>query len=215
MPRPHTLKGVEWGVSETAEHKLGRYRLRRELGRGSQGRVYLARDPELDREVAVKLLTSDKAEFLLKGHNGAPLEALTAGKLKHRNIIPIHDIGESAVGPYLVFGFVNGRTIAVELATRGYFDMPDAVPLIAQILDAVATAHAAGVVHLDRATSCWTTTGSRRSWISGWPSSSTSSARTSVRPPARCATWHRSISCAGSWGRRPTCSRWRRRSTRC
>jgi serine/threonine protein kinase len=109
----------------------------------------MARDPELDRDVAVKLLTSDKAEFRLKGANGAPLEALTASKLKHANIIPIHDIGESAVGPYMVFGFVNGRTIAMELATRGHFEIEDAVPLIAQILDAVATAHAAGVVHLD------------------------------------------------------------------
>ena len=136
-------------MSENTVHRLGRYELRRELGRGSQGCVYMARDPELDRDVAVKLLTSDKAEFRLKGENGAPLEALTASKLKHANIIPIHDIGESAAGPYMVFGFVNGRTIAMELATRGHFEIEEAIPLMAQILDGVATAHAAGVLHLD------------------------------------------------------------------
>ncbi|MEN0043040.1 MAG: HDOD domain-containing protein [Pseudomonadota bacterium] len=136
-------------MSGNPVHKLGRYELRRELGRGSQGCVYMARDPELDRDVAIKLLTSDKAEFRLKGHNGAPLEALTASKIEHPHIIPIHDIGESAAGPYLVFGFVNGRTLAMELSSRGHYKLTEALPLMAQILDAVATAHERGVLHLD------------------------------------------------------------------
>lgn len=128
---------------------MGRYELKRVLGRGSQGKVYLAYDPKLERDVAIKILTSDLAEFNLKGENGTPLEALTSSRLKHPNIVPIYDIGSGPLGPYLVFGFVPGKTLANELGTRQRFSLKEAAGLITTVLDAVASAHDAGVLHLD------------------------------------------------------------------
>ena len=136
-------------VTDLHNNKLGRYELRRILGRGSQGRVYLGYDPDLQREVAIKILISDKAEFNLRGDNGAPLEALVSSRLKHPNIIPIHDIGTGQLGPYLVFGYVEGRTLANELSSIGSYSLEDAIPLMARILEALAAAHAAKVLHLD------------------------------------------------------------------
>lgn len=134
---------------EKDQQTMGRYRIIRTLGRGSQGRVYLAFDPKLQREVAIKILISNKAEFNLTGDNGTPLEALVASKVKHPNIIPIHDIGDGELGPYLVFGYVDGKTLAIELGYRKKYSLEEAIPLMAIILDAMKTAHDAGVLHLD------------------------------------------------------------------
>ncbi len=121
----------------------------RSVGRGAQGAVYLARDPTLDRLVAIKILTADDAELNRKTEDGAPLEARISSKLKHPNIIPIFDAGECDTGPYLVFEFVEGQTLAQLLKKKGAFSIEAAVPLIAAILKAVATAHASEILHLD------------------------------------------------------------------
>ncbi|MEL6367392.1 MAG: HDOD domain-containing protein [Pseudomonadota bacterium] len=136
-------------VTAATASVMGRYELKRVLGKGSQGKVYLAYDPQLERDVAIKILTSSLAEFNLKGANGTPLEALTSSRLKHPNIVPIYDIGEAQLGPYLVFGYVPGRTLANELGSRQKFTLKEAAGLITTVLDAVATAHEAGVLHLD------------------------------------------------------------------
>ncbi|MEM9172053.1 MAG: HDOD domain-containing protein [Pseudomonadota bacterium] len=129
---------------------LGRYELQKVLGRGSQGKVYLAHDPELQRSVAVKVVTSGKAEFNQCGMNGTPLEALVSSKLNHPNIVPIHDIGRDQENkPYLVFGFVEGRTLASVLAEQPQLPIDRAAVMLARILDALTTAHSAGVLHLD------------------------------------------------------------------
>ncbi|MEM7762566.1 MAG: HDOD domain-containing protein [Pseudomonadota bacterium] len=134
---------------QSTSAQLGRYEIQRTIGRGSQGRVYLARDPKLQRDVAIKVLTTDKAEFKLTDENGTPLEALTASRVKHANIIPIHDIGDSEHGPFLVFGFVEGKTLALELSKHQRYELADAIPMMATILDAMKSAHSAGVLHLD------------------------------------------------------------------
>ncbi|MEM7610659.1 MAG: HDOD domain-containing protein [Pseudomonadota bacterium] len=136
-------------MSAQPTNTMGRYELRRVLGRGSQGRVYLGFDPELQRNVAIKIITSEKAEFNLTGANGTPLEALVSSRIKHPHIVPIHDIGHGDLGPYLVFGYVEGKTLAVELSSRQKYSVADAVLLMGTILDAVATAHDANVLHLD------------------------------------------------------------------
>ncbi|MEN7341409.1 MAG: HDOD domain-containing protein [Pseudomonadota bacterium] len=129
--------------------QMGRYEVIKTIGRGSQGRVYLARDPKLERDVAIKILTSGKAEFNLTGANGTPLEALTSSKVKHANIVPIYDIGEGSIGPFLVFGFVQGKTLAVHLSNVQKLSPEDAFPMMNIILDAMKTAHDSGVLHLD------------------------------------------------------------------
>lgn len=136
-------------MTEDANQKIGRYEMIRSVGKGAQGAVYLARDPTLDRLVAIKILTADDAELNRKTADGAPLEARISSKLKHPNIIPIFDAGECKAGPYLVFEFVEGKPLAQILEKKGAFSIEAAVPLIAAILKAVATAHSSEILHLD------------------------------------------------------------------
>ncbi len=136
-------------MTEVAKHTVGRYEVIRSLGKGAQGAVYLGRDPTLDRLVAIKVLTSKDAELNRKTDGGGPLEARMSSKLKHTNIVPIFDAGEIAVGPYLVFEYVEGQTLAQALTSGGALSIEAAVPVIAAILKGVATAHASGIVHLD------------------------------------------------------------------
>lgn len=136
-------------MTTTSNQTIGRYVLTESLGKGSQGAVYLAKDPTLDRFVAVKILTTTQAELCKKGHTGAPLEAIIASKLNHPNIVPIYDAGECELGPYLVFEYVRGNTLANLLSDNGAYSIADAAPLIASILRAMSAAHAAKIVHLD------------------------------------------------------------------
>lgn len=121
----------------------------RSVGKGAQGSVYLARDPTLDRLVAIKILTGDDAELNRKTEDGAPLEARISSKLKHPNIVPIFDAGECKAGPYLVFEYVEGKTLAQNLKAKGAISIEAAVTLISAILKAVATAHTSEILHLD------------------------------------------------------------------
>ena len=136
-------------MAESSNRKIGRYEVIRSLGKGSQGAVYLARDPTLDRFVAVKILSAKDAELQRMTEDGAPLEARISSKLKHPNIIPIFDAGEHDSGPYLVFEYVEGQTLAQLLTAKGALSIEAAVPLIAATLKAVATAHASEILHLD------------------------------------------------------------------
>lgn len=136
-------------MSENTGYSIGRYQLLKSLGKGGQGAVYLAKDPSLDRHVAIKVLTAAEGSLLNGGPTGAPLEAVIASKLNHPNIVPIYDAGECDIGPYLIFEYVRGSTLAHTLRENGPFNVADAAPIIAAILDAMAAAHSAEILHLD------------------------------------------------------------------
>ncbi len=128
---------------------IGRFEPVKKLGSGSQGTVYLARDPRLDRFVALKLVTTACGELAETAANGMPQEAIIASQLNHPNIIPIYDAGTADPGPFLIFEYVEGRTLAQALEADGAWSIEDAVPVMAALLAALESAHAAGVVHLD------------------------------------------------------------------
>lgn len=134
---------------EPATKNIGRYELIRVLGKGSQGSVQLARDPTLDRHVAIKILNAAASDLNLRAEDGTPVEARTSSKLKHCNIIPIYDAGLSMHGPYLVFEFVEGKPLSELLAREKRFSLERAIPLMKAVLDALAHAHAAEILHLD------------------------------------------------------------------
>jgi eukaryotic-like serine/threonine-protein kinase len=127
----------------------GRYRLERPLGHGGMATVYLGRDCELDRPVAVKVLADhlvgDEAfrrRFLR--------EARLAARLSHPNVVSIYDAGEEADGrPYIVMEHVEGVTLADLLRERGRLPAEEAVALALQACRGLAHAHAAGLVHRD------------------------------------------------------------------
>ncbi|MCE2949067.1 MAG: HDOD domain-containing protein [Betaproteobacteria bacterium] len=125
--------------------KIGRFEVSRVLGHGMQSIVYLATDPMLEREVAIKALpntaAADARQLLA--------EARIAGRLRHPHIVPAFDVGEHEGHPYLVFEFVDGDTLAGFLKKTGAVSPQRAVAMMARILDAIGYAHEQGVVHRD------------------------------------------------------------------
>ena len=129
----------------TARH-LGRFELRRELGRGAQAQVWLAHDPRLDREVAVKLLDRHADASSL---NQWLHEARAVSRLNHPHIVPVFEADQQGGQAYLVFEYVAGPTLAEALRQRKAYGARDAVTLMLGVLDALAAAHAQGIVHRD------------------------------------------------------------------
>ena len=127
--------------------KIGKFDILRVLGTGAQSVVFLAHDPQLQREVAIKSLHLDSRD---ESRRQALMdEARTVGKLRHPNIVPIYDAGEQDGDPYLVFEYVEGRNLAEHLRETGGMPAPRAIELMLQILDAVENAHRHGIIHRD------------------------------------------------------------------
>jgi eukaryotic-like serine/threonine-protein kinase len=126
----------------------GRYRVEDVLGRGGMASVYLARDEELERPVAVKVLAehlADQPEF----HDRFLREARLAAQLSHPNIVQVFDVGEENGSPFIVMECVEGSTLAQELNERGPLEPDEVVDLALQICGGLEHAHAAGLVHRD------------------------------------------------------------------
>ena len=125
---------------------IAHYRLIREIGRGGMSVVYLAEDLQLPRKVAIKLLTSSRAENpdILRRFS---LEARAASGLNHPNIVTIHEIGEAPSGRYIVMEFVRGRTLR-SLVREGY-PLRKLLDVGAQVAEALEVAHRAGITHRD------------------------------------------------------------------
>ena len=130
---------------------VGRFTLRRVLGQGAQATVWLAHDPRLDREVAVKLMRPD-AESASAGPTATQWlqEARSVSRLNHPNIVPVFEADLHGAQPYLVFEYVEGRTLAETLRARSTPPgAREAASMMIGVLDALQAAHAAGVVHRD------------------------------------------------------------------
>ncbi|MBI3155808.1 MAG: HDOD domain-containing protein [Burkholderiales bacterium] len=126
--------------------RLGRFELRRELGRGAQATVWLARDPHLEREVALKLLDPAATDGVLAHWLH---EARAVSPLAHPNVVPVFEADTIDGQPCLVFEYVDGPTLAQARRGRGGMPPRDAVQLMMGVLDALAEAHARGIVHRD------------------------------------------------------------------
>ncbi len=127
--------------------KIGRFEVRRELGRGAQSTVYLGFDPQLQREIAIKTVHFSTA---VPEQNRVLLEeARLVSQLRHPNIVPIYEAGEESGDLYLVFEYVPGKSLAEFLRSSGALSPVKAVTLLRAILDAVAHAHAQGIIHRD------------------------------------------------------------------
>jgi serine/threonine-protein kinase len=143
--------GAAAPVSAQALERVGRYRVEAELARGGMGVVLRARDPDLDRPLAVKVL--------LPQHRGRPdleqrflEEARLTGQLQHPGVPPVHELGRLDDGrPFFAMKLVKGRTLAALLAERttpGH-DLPRFLTVFEHTCQAVAYAHSKGVIHRD------------------------------------------------------------------
>jgi eukaryotic-like serine/threonine-protein kinase len=127
--------------------KLGRYEIRRKIGAGGMGEVFLAHDKQLDRNVALKVLLP---EFCCDEERVGrfKLEARTVSGLNHPNIITIHEIGEENERLYIATEFVDGVTLR-EKIERGDISLFDAIFIAEQVADALSVAHEARIIHRD------------------------------------------------------------------
>ncbi len=134
---------------QTVELALdGRYHLERELGRGGMGVVYLARDSQLDRSVALKFLgalVDSSEEFRQRFIR----EARAAARITHPNIISIYDISASAGKAYIAMEYVDGPSLAKYIARKGALPVREAVNIVEQALSALQAIHEVGIVHRD------------------------------------------------------------------
>jgi len=126
---------------------VGHYRVESLIGIGGMGEVYLARDEQLGRKVALKFLperlTIDRTQ-LSRFQN----EARAASALNHPNILTVHEIGADGNRQFIATEFVEGATLRASLAD-GRIDLRAALDIAVQVVSALAAAHEAGVVHRD------------------------------------------------------------------
>lgn len=130
-------------------HKIGRYQVEHELGRGAMGIVYRAFDPAIGRRIAVKTIRLDelgdeKARVSLKEQ--LMREAQSAGILSHPNIVTIYDISEDANNAYIFMEYVEGATL--DHFSRG-IPVADLLSILEQAAEALDFAHQRGIIHRD------------------------------------------------------------------
>ena len=123
----------------------GEYSLERELGRGGMGVVYLAREVQLNRLVAIKVLPSADPEL----RDRFLREARMAASLSHPNIVAIHRVGEAGRFVYFAMAYVDGETLGERLRARGPLSPAAATRTLREVAWALAYAHGRGVIHRD------------------------------------------------------------------
>jgi serine/threonine protein kinase len=130
---------------ETSAKSIDRFQVIEILGEGGQGIVYLAHDPKLNRNVAIKTMnvaTGYEMQVLLH-------EARAVSVLQHPSIVPVFEAGDFYGTPYLVFEYVTGETLYALIKRGGALPAEQALKIAAQVLDGLAHAHKHGVLHRD------------------------------------------------------------------
>ncbi len=130
--------------------KLGKYEILQTLGAGAMGIVYLGYDSAIERRVAVKTIRKDQIGQAASAEVTARFrrEAMAAGRLTHPGIVAVYDFGEDDSIAYIVMEYAPGVDLGRYAASRN-LSLAEISGLMAQLLDALGFAHAAGVVHRD------------------------------------------------------------------
>ncbi|HEX4487936.1 MAG TPA: serine/threonine-protein kinase [Terriglobales bacterium] len=138
----------------TNKASIGRYEILGEIGRGAMGVVYKARDPHIDRIVAIKTISlfdlepADEREYRERFQQ----EARTAGRLTHPGIVAIFDVGADPEtnAPYIVMEYIAGSSLTSVLADdRGKLPLSPALRMVEEVAEALDYAHSEGVTHRD------------------------------------------------------------------
>ncbi|HVS33077.1 MAG TPA: protein kinase, partial [Thermoanaerobaculia bacterium] len=127
--------------------RLGRYQIRHKLGSGGMGEVYLAWDPELEREVAIKVLRADQDESPERTRRFVQ-EAKASSAFSHPNVAHVYEIGTAGDLRYIAMEVVQGETLRQRIA-RGEMPVDDVISIASQIAAALSAAHGSGIVHRD------------------------------------------------------------------
>ena len=137
-------------INGTSSSTLGRYEILSELGQGAMGTVYKARDPMLDRIVAIKTINltlpkEELAEYEARFYQ----EAKAAGGLSHRNIVTIHDIGRSDRVAYMAMEFLEGQELRKLMQSRIPVQLTHALDIVSQVAEGLQFAHDRQIIHRD------------------------------------------------------------------
>jgi TolB-like protein/Tfp pilus assembly protein PilF len=124
---------------------LGRFEIIRELGRGGFGVVYVAKDRDLGRQVAVKVVRPGR---ITEEEGRVSREAEAVARLSHPNLITLFEVGRSDHGPFLVFELLRGKTLDLRME-EGPVPVQEAVHIATEVARGLAHAHAEGVIHRD------------------------------------------------------------------
>ena len=130
----------------SAGERLGPYEILAPIGKGGMGEVYRARDPRLNREVAIKVLPQAFATEAARER--FQREARAASALNHPNICVVHDVGEADGHPYLVMELLDGQTLAQSIGGKP-LDIAAVLALGIEVAEALEAAHAKGIIHRD------------------------------------------------------------------
>jgi serine/threonine protein kinase len=131
---------------------LGRYRVDSEIGRGSMGAVYLGRDPQIGRQVAIKTLALSRefeGDRLAEARARFFREAETAGRLQHPDIVTIFDAGEAQDLAWIAMEYIKGEDLQRYTAAGRLLPVPQVLEVVARVAEALSYAHTQGVVHRD------------------------------------------------------------------
>ena len=134
-----------------APEKIGKYEIKRQIGRGAMGAVFEAYDSVIERRVALKLLRVDlfEAGQMQDVRARFKREAHSAGRLSHPHIVTIFDYGEHEGTPYIVMDFMQGKELGDMLDGGKRLPIAEVVRVMTQLLGALGYAHENGVVHRD------------------------------------------------------------------
>ncbi|HJR78892.1 MAG TPA: protein kinase [Anaerolineales bacterium] len=127
--------------------KVGRYKIKAELGRGGMATVYRAHDPISNREVAIKVLPPEMLHNLVTRAR-FKRELKLVASLEHPAIVPVYDVGEDNDQPFFVMRYMSGGSLA-DMIRKERFSLSDAAVIIERLASALDHAHAKGIIHRD------------------------------------------------------------------
>lgn len=147
-PSMSTVVRASADEANTALPSLGRFRVIRELGAGANGRVYLAHDPKLGRDVAIKIPLPDR---LRSTHDVQRFLRATraAAQLRHENICPIYEVNDEPGQYFLVMAFIKGKPLSHYLRQHRQLPIRQAVLIAKLVATAMIEPHQKGIVHRD------------------------------------------------------------------
>lgn len=139
---------------QSSAKTVGRYEIVNELGRGAMGVVYKARDPKIDRLVAIKTISifAHSPEEDREFRERLVTEAKAAGRLSHPGIVTVYDVGEDpdTLNPYIVMEYIAGDSLEKQVAESAErFPLSTTLALVEQVAEALDYAHSQGIVHRD------------------------------------------------------------------
>src|SRR6266567_7739475 len=126
--------------------RLGKYEIQSEIGHGAFGRVFRAYDPQMRRDVAIKVLIAESDPDMLARFRA---EAGATGNLKHKNIVTIYEYSDDQGKPYIVMELLDGENLQQVISRAAPLLLLDKVRILFQTAEGLASAHQHGIVHRD------------------------------------------------------------------